>query len=344
MRGGIIKNSVVNSITVLWALSEAMLGGILHALRLPFAGLFIGSCSVIFISLIWFYSGSKKDILKSMMIVLLVKAAVSPHTPPLAYLAVFIQVVIGMGLFVSKKLYRFSAILLGILTLTLSSIQKIVFYTVVYGNNLWYSIDELGRFITTRFPFVDRITSMSLWIIGIYSAVHMFAGIVAGVVAAGLPDRIRNAEVSIDNIKLDVIEKVPSDIKGRKKRTMWITSPSVIMIFSLVVVIIVFTYIFPRFSKNLAVNAIIMILRSILIMSLLIFVVSPYVTGKLEKILNNKKGKYSSEIKSVLNRIPLYKSIVAYCWRESQGRFLPIRISEFIITTFAYIFSLESVE
>jgi len=319
-----------------------MLGGVLHAFRLPFAGLFISSCAVIFISLIGFYSESKKSILKSMMIVLLVKLAVSPHTPPLAYLAVSMQGVVGFFLFYSKRLYKFSAILLGIIALTLSSLQKIIFFTIIYGNNLWYSIDELGKFVTAQIPIIEKITGMSLWIIGIYYAVHLFAGIAAGIVAAGLPDRIEKAEVSIDSINLDALKKLSSGKNGRKKRKIWITSPSVIMIFFLVVVIIVFTYIFPYFSESLAVKAVIMILRSILIMSIWIFVLSPYLTGYLKKIAGKKKGHYSSEIESVINQLPLYRSIVAYCWKESRGHFLPIRIREFIITTFAYVFSVES--
>ena len=39
-------------ITALWGFSEATLGGILHAFKIPFTGLFVGSAAVIFISLI----------------------------------------------------------------------------------------------------------------------------------------------------------------------------------------------------------------------------------------------------------------------------------------------------
>ena len=94
-------------------MSEAALGGILHAFRIPFTGLFIGSSAVIFISLIGFYSDNRKEIMKAMFIVLLVKAAISPHTPPLAYIAVSMQGLLGSVLFYTKRFYKFSAISLG---------------------------------------------------------------------------------------------------------------------------------------------------------------------------------------------------------------------------------------
>ena len=81
----------VERITALWALSEAALGGVLHALHFPLTGLLINSASVIYIVLIAFYSRQAGAILRATMVVLIVKGIVSPHTPLTAYLAVFVQ-------------------------------------------------------------------------------------------------------------------------------------------------------------------------------------------------------------------------------------------------------------
>ncbi|HEY7751043.1 MAG TPA: hypothetical protein VH917_02035, partial [Ignavibacteriaceae bacterium] len=43
-------------ITALWALSESLLGGFLHATQVPFRGLIIASTAVLFISLIFYFS------------------------------------------------------------------------------------------------------------------------------------------------------------------------------------------------------------------------------------------------------------------------------------------------
>ncbi|MGB5288359.1 MAG: hypothetical protein WBN42_07680, partial [Ignavibacteriaceae bacterium] len=65
-------------ITALWAFSESAFGGILHALTIPLRGLFISSAAVLFISLIALFAKSNKDILKATIIVILIKAVVSP--------------------------------------------------------------------------------------------------------------------------------------------------------------------------------------------------------------------------------------------------------------------------
>ncbi len=77
------------------------------------------------------------EILKSALIVILIKALVSPHSPLTAYFAVGIQGLLGYLLFSTKKFYTFSALLLGIFTLFFSGIQKIVVLTILFGNNLW---------------------------------------------------------------------------------------------------------------------------------------------------------------------------------------------------------------
>ncbi|MCK5088079.1 MAG: hypothetical protein KAQ90_11190, partial [Melioribacteraceae bacterium] len=68
----------VNRLTALWAFSEAALGGILHALKIPLTGLFVGGAAVIFISLIAYYSEKKHAILRATLLVVIVKFVVAP--------------------------------------------------------------------------------------------------------------------------------------------------------------------------------------------------------------------------------------------------------------------------
>ena len=90
------NHSAVNRLTALWALNESGLGGVLHAAKFPFTGIFVGGFAVILISLIARYSNySFKAILKATAMVLMIKAAVSPHSPFPAYLAVSFQGLLG---------------------------------------------------------------------------------------------------------------------------------------------------------------------------------------------------------------------------------------------------------
>ena len=138
-------------ITALWAFSESAFGGILHALAVPFRGILINSAAVLFICLIALFSKSSKEILKSTLIVMLIKALVSPHTPLTAYFAVTIQGLLGYLLFLSKSFFRISALLLGIFTLFFSGIQKIVVLTLVFGNTLWKSVNIFIKQISKEF-------------------------------------------------------------------------------------------------------------------------------------------------------------------------------------------------
>ncbi len=342
--GGVIINDRVGRITVLWALSEAAFGGVLHALNIPFAGLFIGAGAVIFISLIGYYSENRKAIMRSVMIVLLIKAGVSPHSPPLAYFAVALQGLIGSLFFLSGKFYRLSSLLFGIIVLLLSSLQKILLLTIIYGNNLWYSIDQFGVFVTEQIPYIDTVGETSLWLIGIYSGLHLIGGVVAGYIAGALPGMVKKASETItaEDLELSIISAAP-EIKKRKKR-VWFRKPSSILIVILAFFIVVLTYIFPAFSESVALRAVVMIVRALLIMGLWFFVISPLVIRWYKVFFRDRKGKYAGEIENTLSSFPLFKSIVTHSWKKTAGRNFFRRVKEFMIIVLVYILRTDTGE
>ena len=100
-------------ITALWAYSEATFGGILHVLKIPFTGLFLGSAAVLFITLIALTNKNKSSILHTTLLVILVKAAVNPYSPITVYLAITVQGIAGYLLFKTIRYEKLAAILLG---------------------------------------------------------------------------------------------------------------------------------------------------------------------------------------------------------------------------------------
>ena len=100
INGIVSKETAIYRITTLWAFSECGLGGLMHAFKFPFTGIFVGGLSVLFITLIALNSRNlKQDIFKALTIVLLIKLAVSPHSPIAAYFAVSLQAVLGFLIF-----------------------------------------------------------------------------------------------------------------------------------------------------------------------------------------------------------------------------------------------------
>ena len=118
-------------ITALWAFSEAAFGGILHALKIPFKGVFIGCYAVIFITLIAAASSNKKEILRSTIIVILVKAVISPHATLTAFFAVLLQGILGYFFFSTFSSKKIAAVLLGFFAMLFSAIQKLILLTIL---------------------------------------------------------------------------------------------------------------------------------------------------------------------------------------------------------------------
>ena len=116
----------LTNLTALWAFSESFLGGILHALKVPFKGMIVGNIAVMIITFMANFTFQKGMILKAGIISIILKAILSPHTPVTAYLSVFLQALIGESLFWKRRFMTLSAILLGIITSILSSKISII--------------------------------------------------------------------------------------------------------------------------------------------------------------------------------------------------------------------------
>ena len=94
------NKSIIDKLTALWALNESGLGGFLHVFNSPFTGLIVGGIAILLISLIAYYAENKwQAILKALVIVLIIKMAVSPYSPFAAYIAVSFQAILGAFLF-----------------------------------------------------------------------------------------------------------------------------------------------------------------------------------------------------------------------------------------------------
>jgi hypothetical protein len=84
------EKQVYYRLIALWVLCEAFLGGIIHGLKLPISGLVVGSGAIICICLIAYNVQVKGAIIKATIIVAIFKMMLSPHSPPTAYVAVFV--------------------------------------------------------------------------------------------------------------------------------------------------------------------------------------------------------------------------------------------------------------
>ncbi|MCB9205913.1 MAG: hypothetical protein H6611_01140 [Ignavibacteriales bacterium] len=311
----------IDKVTALWAFSEAALGGILHALKIPFTGLFVGGTAVIFISLIAYFSNSKKVIIESTIKVILVKFVVSPYSPINAYFAVFLQSLLGYILFFNG-FNKISPVILGFLSLLFSAFQKVIVLTVVFGMTLWESIDVFFKFVLNQFvPNISPIKDfdISYFIISLYIFLHIIGGISAGIYASNLPARLKkHSDKKSDKLNFQINDFLNNVTQKRKKKKFW-QKKSNIYLFIFFVILIVISFLFEEVENELAVNVFFMILRSVSIIVIWYYFLSPIILKIVKKYLSNKKQKQAEEIENIVQLFPNIRSIIKYSWNETQN-------------------------
>ncbi len=183
------KGTLWWELTALWAFIEVTLGGFLHALRIPLTGIVVGGSAVAIISVLGFYSKNPfKTIIKSTLIVMIVKAGASPHAPLPAYLAVSFQGFIGAVIFFFFRYHKIATILFAIICMLESALQKLLTLTIMYGMALWEAIDVFVK--KTSWQFYSGDTNISFWIAGSYVFLYGIWGVYVGVRMSNFPQRI----------------------------------------------------------------------------------------------------------------------------------------------------------
>ena len=324
----------ITRITALWAFSEAAFGGILHALRIPFTGLFIGGAAVIFISLIAYYSNKSTTILKSTLLVVLIKFIISPYTPINAYFSVFVEAILGTILFGILKHYGLASFLLGIVSLIFSAFQKLLVITLLFGNTIWESINIFGNYIINLFITSNEISvSFSYILIGLYLFLHLSGGIIAGITAGRIPKWINNFSGNIDYDKIIPGENFKYN-KEKRNRKPWFKKKSGILLIIIAIALVILSYFGNEFESNLPLNILVMFIRSIVITILWFLLITPIATKFLQKYLNNKKSVHSIDLENIVELLPYMKAVVNYSWRCSKTAKGFSKIKTF----FSYIF------
>lgn len=309
----------------LWALSEAMLGGIVHGLNLPVSGLVVGSCSVICISLLAWYVPEKGAILKATIIVAVFKMMLSPHSPPPAYIAVFFQGLAGELLFRSdKKFFRASCLLFAILTLLESGLQRILILTIIYGNDFWKVINDFINGLTRQ----KTPANYSLLIGTVYVFLHIFTGIMVGTWVSSLPARIEKWRMDRQNTLLIEENKnilLPAAARKRKRQRK-----GLLVIWLLLVALYVQSYYkigTPLLPAHISLK---ILLRSLIIVMTWVFIAGPLLRTVLQKWLQQKQTQSKQEIQAVVELLPATRQLVAKSWKQTAGNYGLKRLNQWI--------------
>ena len=312
---GLDRARAVDRLTALWALNEAGLGGLIHALRVPFTGVVVGSTAVVLIALIAFFAERKaKAILKATVIVLLVKATASPHTPLPAYVAVSFQGLAGAALFGLLPSLRLGALLLGVLALWQGAVQKLVVMSLLYGRSLWDSVDAVGRWILEKMGRGPGDLSPTGWFLVVYLGYYTLAGLITGWLAGAIPREIALAlerPPAPDPAPGDVPEPIPAPAL---RRPWWRRTPfkTGLVLAALLAVLFCLQPGPAGWIRGLRVVA-----RTGLVLAVWLGMVRPLGRALFRRFRRREQGRYGADAARVLAQLPALRQTAAVAWRAS---------------------------
>ncbi len=306
--------AAVQRLTALWAFTESGLGGIMHALQIPFTGLVVGGMAVIIISIIAEVSSHDlKQILKSAMVVLIVKAMVSPHTPFPAYIAVSFQAVLGYTLFSIFSINLFSIFLLSTIAMLESAIQKLVILTLFFGKSFWKAMDELMVFVAKQFGISS--THGSQWIVGVYLLIYIAGGVFIAWMAYKI---IKGFSAEKGFLALDNTETINKEVFKNDPPERKPLNNKLLMLILLLVILSVVLFVFSDDTKQgwlAVVKTISWTLSAILIWFMLL---GPLFTKLVQKLFKKQESRYSDEVLKTLSFLPVLRQLTGLAWQKSK--------------------------
>jgi hypothetical protein len=319
------RTLAVQRLTALWAFAESGLGGVLHALQVPFTGLIVGGFAVIIITLIGYFSSSNYNkILQSLFLVLLVKAAVSPHTPVPAYIAVSFQALAGFVVFSLFRINLLSILLLSTLAMIESAIQKLLVLTFFFGTSIWKAADELGKMISKQMslPAFDG----SMWIIGSYIFIYLIGGLVVGYISWKMIKKL-SFDTSPEYLKYNINsqERLQETYKQIKSRRKYLYA-------ALLLLISIILWLAPGSKDQRSLSIAKTMIWTLSALVIWFSILTPLFTKLIRWFLGKQQNRYSEQVTSIITFLPVLKLLAKRSWEASSARRGWGRITLFITT------------
>jgi hypothetical protein len=326
----ILNGGIVTRIAALWAFSEAFMGGILHGFKIPFAGLFLSLVAAICMSLVAIHTSKRGVILSVTLTVLAVKFILSPHTPPMAYVAVLIQGLVGELLFLTRRANRVAAFSLTMFCLLYSAFQHLFVLTIVFGRDFWEALDLFLNGITKT--FIKKPQHYSLYLVGFYIGCYFLAGVLGGLLNWRIITTIQSGKmpsiVTNKAIQLHSENFISNSTSKQKKKGKWFYIGVCILVLALIC-----SYT-PLFNKTVfSSKAGQIILRGTLIMLVWNFLVSPLLVKWIHKWVSKYKSENASLLTDLVSLFPDMRKLVFISWEEAKASTMLKRVPVFLANT-----------
>ena len=307
--------------TAIWAISESGLGGILHALKVPFSGIALGGISVVLVTFLAVNSAKKwKTILQAMLLVLILKAMISPHSPVMAYVAVSFQGILGAAIYQVFGVNRLSAMAYGSLALLESAFQKVLTLTIIFGIQIWEAFSTFFDGLTARFG-IDFLSDLPVIILSAYGLLYVIAGIFAGLFAVKLP---RNMVKTAMALKGQDLTKFQVSKQSAKKRSRL----KRLLVFISIFIFILSVFLFAGQGDKVWY----IILRTTAVILLFCFVFNPVAKYLINLWVKKQKSENQKQLDKVIDFMPRVKQNASLAYQFTMSNKNPLlRMRSFLL-------------
>lgn len=311
-------------LSALWAMAETALGGFLHALKIPLTGFLVGGFAVLIIGLLALTSNNPwKVILKATTLVLLMKAVASPHSPPMAYIAVAFQGIAGAICFSTLPKFMASYVFC-IIAMLESALQKLIITTLVFGMRFWNALDAFTADVL-RFFHIQEGFSFSLAFVILFVGIYFIWGVFLGHWLKKLPEQIaiRKSKYAL---LLGTPDRPEEVIKKKKKNG--------ILLFLFMLICYGFLFMVTNKTEGLE-KAIYTVLRSLFVILFLYYIIGPILQWILNFWIAKNKDKHNDDLEQLIQFLPHFKLKVKPLYRHISINYKGLKkYKEFVLALF----------
>lgn len=232
----------------------------------------------------------------------------TPQATPTAYIAVFFQGLLGEALFWNRKYFRVACLVLALLALLESALQRILVLTLVYGNDIWSVINKFIQKLTGA----EAVTNYSYWIIAAYFLLHFITALLVGWWIGLLPEKLSGLSNEMKKYLIEPEERdrIPVTKSKRKRKSRWL------LIFIFVALLLLYVQSFFKIGNPIIPENQILriIIRSVLIILTWYFLISPVIKKWLHQWLRKKKQQSALQVQQVVNLLPAMQNMIVKSW------------------------------
>jgi hypothetical protein len=243
-----------------------------------------------------------------------VKAMASPFTPVTAYIAVSFQALLGFALFNLLRVNYISIVLLSIIAMLESAIQKLLVLILFFGESLWKAMNNMVAFAGKQLGYI--VSNGSTWIVTIYLLIY----IAGGFFIAWLAWRtIKTFDTANPHFILKESSAVNTDLVNGNDPVKKNSYKKVWVLLLIMIVLSALLFFFATDKKLGWIEVIKTITWTLSALLLWFVLIGPLFTKGIQKILKKKESRYSDEVSKTLSFLPVLNKLTSLAWQQSKA-------------------------